>query len=61
MKYAVYENPHTHQFALVRLPPRFLEGDRLPVTATERWFPTKEDALGALAELFERDDAGTVN
>ena len=30
MKHTIYEDPVTHKFALLRLPIRFVEGDKLP-------------------------------
>jgi hypothetical protein len=52
VKYAVYENEITHKFALVRLPEKFVDGDKLPIGPTERWFDSREDALAALPELL---------
>lgn len=61
MKYAIYEDPRTHRFAVVRLPSRFHEGDRVPITPNERWFATKDEALGSLSDLFDRDEPVSVN
>jgi len=56
MKYAIYEDPVTHKFALVRVPPKFVDGDKLPLLNDERWFSTREAAIAALPELLDRDD-----
>ena len=58
MKYTIYEHPTTRKFAHVELPPRFLEGDALPVGVIDRWFESREAAVAALAELLERDESG---
>ena len=52
MKYAMYEDPVTHKFALVRLPDKFVDGDKLPISPTERWFENHEKAVAALSELL---------
>ena len=56
MKHVIYEDPISHRFALVRLPDKFVEGDRLPVLPTDRWFETREDVLAALPRLLDGDD-----
>jgi hypothetical protein len=56
MRHTLYEDPVTHKFALVRMPARFLEGDKLPIPPTVRWFTTREGAVAALPSLFELDD-----
>lgn len=56
MKYAMYEDPVTHKFALVRLPDRFTEGDKLPILPTDRWFNSHDEAVAALPELLNRDE-----
>ena len=56
VKHALHEDPVTHKFALIRLPARFAEDDKVPVRPTERWFSTREEALAALADLFNRDE-----
>jgi len=48
MKYTLYEHPVTRKFALVRLPDRFVAGDRLPIPPTERWFDDREQAMAFL-------------
>ena len=61
MKYAMYEDPVTHKFALVRLPDRFIEGDKLPIQPTERWFDSREEAAAAVAELLNREECEPVD
>ena len=56
MKHALYEHPITHEFALVRLPDQFADGDTVPVLASDHWFSTREQALAALPALFDEDD-----
>ena len=56
MKHVIYEDPISHRFALVRLPDKFVEGDRLPIPPTDRWFETREEALAALPQLLDGDD-----
>ena len=58
MKYTIYEDPLTRRFALLPLPSRFVEGDRLPVVATGRWFGSSVEAIAALTELLNREDCG---
>ena len=56
MKYAIYEDPVTHRFALIRLPEKFADGDALPIRPTERWFSTREEAIAALPDLLNQDE-----
>ena len=56
MKHVIYEDPITRKFALVRLPDKFVEGDKLPILPTDRWFETREEALAALPQLLDGDD-----
>ena len=56
MKHTLYEHPITHQFALIRLPEKFAEGDSIPLLPTDRWFPTHEEAVAALSELLNQDE-----
>ncbi len=56
MKFTIHEDPVTHKFALLRLPAKFVEGDRLTIPATERWFDSREEAVAALPELFNREE-----
>jgi hypothetical protein len=55
MKYTLYEDPVTHKFALVRLPDRFVNDDKLSILATERWFDNREEAIAALPELLNQE------
>jgi hypothetical protein len=50
----------SHRFALVRLPYQFLEGDPLPISPTDRWFETRDQAVKALPELLDREDDGAA-
>jgi hypothetical protein len=52
VKYAIYEDPVTRRFALIRVPDKFIDGDKLPILPTERWFESHEDAVAALPELL---------
>jgi hypothetical protein len=56
MKHTLYEDPITHQFALIRLPAAFAEGDAIPILPTDRWFSTREEAVAALPELLNQDE-----
>jgi hypothetical protein len=56
MKHALYEDPITHKYALIRVPEKFLDGDKLPILPTERWFTTREEALATLPELLNQDE-----
>jgi hypothetical protein len=56
MKHTLYEDPITHKFAVIRLPARFFDGDRVPVPRTARWFGTREEALATLSDLFNQDE-----
>ena len=56
MKYAIYEDPVTLKFALIRLPERYADGDKLAVLPTDRWFESREDAVAALPELLNREE-----
>jgi hypothetical protein len=56
MKYGLYEDPHTRRFALLSLPDRFVDDDRVAVSATARWFDSHDAAVAALAELLDAED-----
>jgi hypothetical protein len=56
MKYTIYEDPLTHKFALLPLPSQFVEGDKLPIVATDRWFGSRVEAIAALPELLTREE-----
>ena len=57
MKYTIYEDPVSHRFAFVPLPNRFVVGDALPVVVADRWFATREEAIAALPELLNVEEA----
>jgi hypothetical protein len=49
MKHALYEDPITHKFALIRLPEPFADGDRVA-----------DPAVGALVRQSGRGDCGAA-
>ena len=51
MKYTIYEDPVTLKFAWLQLPNKFMDGDKLPILPTERWFDSREDAVAAVGGL----------
>ena len=57
MRYTLYEDPLTHKFALLPLPSRFVEGDKLPIVAADRWFGSRVEAIAALPELLNREES----
>ena len=57
MKHAVYEDPITHKFAVIRLPSMFREGHEVAIPVTSRWFETREEAV---ATLFDEDEEVAV-
>jgi hypothetical protein len=56
MKFAIYEDPVTHRFALIALSIRFIEGDTLPITDVDRWFGSRDEAIAALSDLLNREE-----
>jgi hypothetical protein len=56
MKHTIYEDPVTHKFALIRLPHKFADGDKLPISPLDRWHATREEAVAALPELLNLDE-----
>jgi hypothetical protein len=56
MKHAIYEDPITHKFALIRLPHRFVEGDTPSIPLTVRWLDTREEALAGLPDLLNEEE-----
>ena len=44
MRHTLYEDPITRKFAVIRLPSRYLEGDKLLIPPTARWFDTRDTA-----------------
>lgn len=59
MKHVLYEHPVTRQFAIIRLPPRFIAGDRVVPPPAIQWFATREEALATLPDLFSQDENST--
>jgi hypothetical protein len=57
MRYTIYESPQTHKFALVPVPARFAEGDKVLTVAADRWFGSREEAAASVRQLFDRDEA----
>jgi hypothetical protein len=56
VKHTIYEDPITRRFALIRLPARFVDGDKLPIPPATHWFNTREEAMAALPELLNQDE-----
>jgi hypothetical protein len=56
VRYTLYEHPLTRRFAFIPLPTGFMDGDKLPVVATERWFGTHAEAIAAVRELLNREE-----
>jgi hypothetical protein len=56
VRHSLYEDPVTHQFALIRLPEKFIEGDTLDIPPTNRWFATREEAIASLSELLNLEE-----
>lgn len=56
MKHTIYEDPITHKFAIIRLPMKFADGDKLPILPTTQWFATREEVMATLPQLFDQDE-----
>jgi hypothetical protein len=56
MKHGLYEHPVTHEFAMIRLPPGFIDGDSVVPPATVQWFATQQEALATLSNLFDQEE-----
>jgi len=56
MKHTIYEDPVTHKFAIIRVPAKFTDGDKLPIPPTARWFSTREQVVAALPGLLDQDE-----
>jgi hypothetical protein len=56
MKHAIYEDPVTGKFALIRVPQTFAEGDKLPIPPTVQWLDTRDDVVAALPSLLDLDE-----
>jgi hypothetical protein len=61
MRHALYEDPVTRKFTLIRVPPTFAEGDELPMPPTVQWLDTRADVISALPVLFEVEEDDTVS
>jgi hypothetical protein len=56
VRHTLYEDPITHKFAFVRLPEEFVEGEKLSIPPTARWFSTREEAVASLPDLLNQDE-----
>ena len=56
MKYALYEDPITHKFAVIVPPGQFALGDPMPRPQPDRWFETRDQAVETLRDLPDRDE-----
>lgn len=56
VRHTLYEDPVTRKFAVIRLPSRYVEGDKLPIPPTASWFGTRDEALEMLSQLFDEDE-----
>ena len=56
MRHTLYEDPITRKFAVIRLPSRYVEGDKLPIPPTACWFGTRDEALVTLSQLFDENE-----
>jgi hypothetical protein len=52
MRHTIHQEPVTHKFALIGLPPRLMDRDKLPIPHGVRWFNTREEAVATLPELL---------
>lgn len=59
MKCTIYEDRRTHAFALVALPNRFVDGDKLPISDVDRWFGSRDEAIAAVPDLLNREEPDT--
>jgi hypothetical protein len=56
MRYTIYQSPQTRKFALVPVPVRFAEGDKVLTVAAERWFGSREEAAASVRQLLDREE-----
>jgi hypothetical protein len=56
VRHVIYEDPITRKFALIRVPPKFIEGDKLPIPPTTRWLDTRDEVVAALPGLLDADE-----
>ena len=61
MKYAIYEDPVTHKFALLALSSQFVDGDTPPTLEVDRWFSSREEVVAALPDLLNREEPDSVD
>jgi hypothetical protein len=61
MKYAIYEDPLTHKFALLALSSQFVDGDTPPIVDVDRWFSSREEVVAALPDLLNREEPDSVD
>ncbi len=61
MKYAIYEDPVTHKFALLALSSQFVDGDTPPIVDVDRWFSSREEVVAALPDLLNREEPDSVD
>ena len=59
MKHTIDEDPVTHEFAVLRLPNTFVDGDKLPICATDQWFRSREEAVAAGPKVRRAREART--
>jgi hypothetical protein len=56
MKFAIYEDPGSGKFVLIRLPDRFVHGSKLTILPTDRRFDPHEEAVAALPDLLTLEE-----
>jgi hypothetical protein len=56
MRYTIYQCPQTRKFALVPVPARFDEGDKILTVAADRWFGSREEAAASVRQLLDREE-----
>jgi hypothetical protein len=56
LRYTILEDPMTRKFVLLRLPAKFVAGDKLPILPTDRRFDSHEAAVAALPELLNIEE-----
>ena len=56
MKYALYEDPITHKFAIIALPKQFAAGDPVPRPPADQLFDTRDEATATLRDLLDREE-----
>ena len=61
VRHTLYEDPVTHKFALIRLPPMYIEGEKVPIPSTARWFGSREEAVATISDFFEQDEDDPID